>query len=76
MSQSVRYIGEIGKGNGLQFGIVGQHQGKAGCAITNNAGISFKAYPAAPVLYTDARYVGAQRDPSPLNRTRSLLTDR
>jgi len=55
-SQSVRYIGEIGKGNGFQFGIVGVHAGKQGCAITNNGGISFKAYPAQPVLTTDARY--------------------
>jgi len=57
-SQSIRYIGEIGKGNGLQFGVVGAHggQNKQGCAITNNGGISFKAYQAEPVLFTDARY--------------------
>jgi len=56
LSQSVRYIGEIGKGNGLQFGIVGVHGGKQGCALTNNAGITFKSYPAEPTLFTAARY--------------------
>jgi len=56
LSQSIRYIGGIGKGDGLHFGIVGVHGGKQGCAITNNAGITFKSYPAAPTLFTSARY--------------------
>ena len=55
LSQSIRYIGAISEGDGLHFGIAGAHGGKQGVAITNNAGITFKAYP-APALYTDARY--------------------
>lgn len=56
ISQSVRYIGAIGKGDGLHFGIAGQHGKSQGVALTNNGGITFKSYPASPVLNTDARY--------------------
>lgn len=36
ISQSVRYIGAIGKGDGLHFGIAGQHGKSQGVALTNN----------------------------------------
>lgn len=55
LSQSVRYIGSIGEGDGLHFGIAGQHNGKQGVGITKNGGITFKSYP-APQLQTAARY--------------------
>eukprot|EP00041_Stephanoeca_diplocostata_P026566 m.718450 g.718450 ORF g.718450 m.718450 type:complete len:541 (-) comp22995_c0_seq2:7327-8949(-) len=54
ISQSVRYLGHLGDGDGLHFGIAGAHQGKEGVAITNNGGISFKAFPAN--LRTESRY--------------------
>ena len=55
MSQSVRYIGSIGEGDGKHFGIAGVHNGKQGVGITKNGGITFKSYP-IPELTTDARY--------------------
>ena len=60
MSQSVRYIGPIGEGDGLHFGIAGQHFGQQGVSITRNGGISFKNYPAG--LTTDARYAAYPSD--------------
>lgn len=36
ISQSVRYIGPLAEGDGLHFGVAGQHLGGQGVAITKN----------------------------------------
>lgn len=36
ISQSIRYIGPIAEGDGLHFGIAGQHRQQQGVAITTN----------------------------------------
>eukprot|EP00039_Didymoeca_costata_P017967 m.331551 g.331551 ORF g.331551 m.331551 type:complete len:417 (-) comp16753_c0_seq1:51-1301(-) len=55
-SQSVRYVGHLGEGDGLHFGIAGAkiagNQQMVG--LTNNGGISFTTYPTGS--YTESRY--------------------